>query len=233
MKERAEYILFALVEEHVKTGEPVGSKFLAEKKGVQVSSATVRNILTELEEEGLVAQPHTSAGRIPTGKGYRYYLQHFLDKEKLTKNERSVLTETLNQESATPKQRVKQLAKTIADLSQETVFVGFTPEEVYYTGLAHLFSKPEFTDTDRIFALSTMMDHLDDLMDELFVHASTSPQVFIGSENPLSHDCGLVVTRYQLAEVYPGVIGIIGPKRMDYRKNIALLNVLQTALVIE
>ncbi|OIP79795.1 MAG: hypothetical protein COT39_02575 [Parcubacteria group bacterium CG08_land_8_20_14_0_20_48_21] len=230
MQDREKQIFFALVEEHVRTGELVSSLFLSEKKGIGVSPATVRNILADLEGAGYVTQPHTSSGRVPTGKGYRFYLQNMLDEKGLNARDHAKLAGSFTENVANPKQRVKHIAKTVADISQEAVFVGFMPEEVYYTGLTYLFSKPECTDMERIFALSAMVDHLDELVSELFFYTSTSPRVFIGQENPLDHECGLVVTRYHIAAAHPGIIGIIGPKRMDYRKNISLLNALQTAL---
>ena len=76
LEDRRSEILRALVEEHIRTGEPVSSRALVERAGLQVSTATVRNDLTALEIEGYVVQPHTSAGRIPTSNAYRYYVDH-------------------------------------------------------------------------------------------------------------------------------------------------------------
>ena len=79
---RKETLLKLTVRRHVKTAEPVSSEFLSENSGLGVSSATVRNALSDLEELGYLVQPHTSAGRIPTEIGYRYYVEHFLEKKK-------------------------------------------------------------------------------------------------------------------------------------------------------
>ncbi len=75
-EERRLAVLHAIVEGYVSTSEPVGSTALASQSQLDVSSATIRNDMTALEEEGLIAQPHTSAGRIPTDKGYRYFVDH-------------------------------------------------------------------------------------------------------------------------------------------------------------
>src|SRR6476660_5597233 len=77
--ERSSRILAALVREYIALGEPVPSSLLVSASGVTVSSATVRNILAQLEEEGFVQQPHTSAGRIPTDRGYRFYVDLLLE----------------------------------------------------------------------------------------------------------------------------------------------------------
>ena len=78
MKERLNVILKAAVEAYVDSGEPVSSKLILSRSALDVSSATVRNDLAELEREGYLEQPHTSAGRVPTEKGYRYYVDHLL-----------------------------------------------------------------------------------------------------------------------------------------------------------
>src|SRR3989441_8471905 len=88
---RAARILVALVGEYIHTGEPVGSARLAQSAGLSVSSATVRNTLAELEELGLLQQPHTSAGRIPTDRGYRFYVDHMLGAAQLTRGDLRVI----------------------------------------------------------------------------------------------------------------------------------------------
>ncbi|MEO7663933.1 MAG: HrcA family transcriptional regulator, partial [Candidatus Limnocylindrales bacterium] len=76
---RSQAILRAVIEEYVTTATPVGSLALVERYGLGVSSATVRNILAELELDGLLTHPHTSAGRIPTDEGYRWYVESIID----------------------------------------------------------------------------------------------------------------------------------------------------------
>src|SRR3989454_8239807 len=80
--ERSKRVLAALVREYISSGEPVASSLLVTAAGLGVSSATVRNILARLEEEGFVQQPHTSAGRIPTDRGYRFYVDLLLDTKR-------------------------------------------------------------------------------------------------------------------------------------------------------
>src|SRR4029077_14544243 len=81
LSERQRGILIRVVEEYVATGQPVGSKNLVERAGMRVSSATVRNELAELERLGLLTHPHTSAGRVPTDRGYRYYVDRLLERQ--------------------------------------------------------------------------------------------------------------------------------------------------------
>src|SRR5512143_2274496 len=84
---REKQILKALIDHYIMTAEPVGSTVLAQKCGLNLSSATVRNIIKDLEEMELVKQPHTSAGRIPTTLAYRLYVDYLLRPEKLSKSD--------------------------------------------------------------------------------------------------------------------------------------------------
>jgi heat-inducible transcriptional repressor len=72
--ERQRTVLFTIVQDYILSGEPVGSRMVARKSGLGLSPATIRNIMSDLEEMGLITQPHTSAGRVPTDLGYRYYV---------------------------------------------------------------------------------------------------------------------------------------------------------------
>src|ERR671935_870418 len=80
LTQRQRDILRRVVEEYVSTGQPVGSKSLAQRSGLGVSSSTVRYELAELESQGLLTHPHTSAGRVPTEYGYRYYVDRLLER---------------------------------------------------------------------------------------------------------------------------------------------------------
>jgi heat-inducible transcriptional repressor len=78
LSERAQQLLKTLVEHYIRDGQPVGSRVLSRESGLQLSSATVRNVMADLEEHGFVASPHTSAGRVPTDKGYRFFVNTLL-----------------------------------------------------------------------------------------------------------------------------------------------------------
>src|SRR5580765_8178170 len=81
--ERAQHLLRVLIESYIRDGQPVGSRALSRESGLQLSSATVRNVMADLEELGFVASPHTSAGRIPTDKGYRFFVDTLLRMQPL------------------------------------------------------------------------------------------------------------------------------------------------------
>ena len=78
LNERAQLLLKALIENYIRDGQPVGSRTLSRDSGLSLSSATIRNVMADLEDLGFVASPHTSAGRIPTDKGYRFFVDTLL-----------------------------------------------------------------------------------------------------------------------------------------------------------
>ena len=104
VEERKLAVLRAIVEDYVSTQEPVGSKALVERHQLGVSPATVRNDMAALEEEGLIAQPHTSAGRVPTDKGYRLFVDRLSQVKPLTQAERRAIT-TLARGRGRPRRR--------------------------------------------------------------------------------------------------------------------------------
>lgn len=91
LTERQRLILKAIIDAHVRSGEPVGSKLLAQDERLSLSSASIRNVMSDLERLGYLEQPHTSAGRIPSGKGYRYYVSSLMNTYSLSGDEKNQL----------------------------------------------------------------------------------------------------------------------------------------------
>ena len=221
MDSRKQKLLLTIIREYIATADPVGSKLLVEKYDFGVSSATVRNAMAELEKEGYIYQPHTSAGRVPTEKAYQYYVDNFLKPKKPRKNEILALTRAIK--AAQYERGLKDLAKIMAGLAEQTVIVAFSQNDVYYTGISYLFNKPEFNSPDLIVDLSSVVDAFDEVVNDIF-NKITETQVLIGEQNPFSAQCSVVLTYFQLDRKRRGLIGLLGPMRMDYEGNVALLN---------
>jgi len=221
LEPRQEAILKCIVDEYIRHAEPVGSRLVAEAYG-QVSPATIRNDMAALEDAGYIAQPHTSAGRVPTEKAYKFYVDNFLNKEKeLSEREKKVLEEIKSPQGA-DRERIKNFARKISELSRQGVMVTFSECDNYYTGLSNIFSQPEFDKKDLVVNLSSVIDHLDRQVVDLEKRAEIEPRVLVGSQNPLGCDCSLIVFKYQLGE-YKGIIALLGPMRMDYQRNYSLI----------
>ncbi|MBU0707599.1 hypothetical protein KKG41_04470 [Patescibacteria group bacterium] len=221
--EREKALLLAIINEHIKTSRPVGSNVIVEKHLKGVSSATVRNEMVKLEVLGMIEQPHTSAGRIPTTRAYQYYVDKFLNKRGLPKIEQSKLTRVNQKHKGDNNSLIREIAKEVADMSSGAVIVGFAPRDLYYTGISNLFRQPEFETIDLVHNFSEIIDHLDDVMEELFPKIGSDIEIMVGSNNPFGVNCGALVTKYDLGGSRCGTFGILGPVRMPYERNRALL----------
>ncbi|KKR21888.1 MAG: Transcriptional regulator of heat shock protein [Parcubacteria group bacterium GW2011_GWE2_39_37] len=224
MEKRTEQILFAVIKEHVKAGTPVGSEILVNKYKLGVSPATVRNEMANLEDDGYIIQPHTSAGRIPTEKAYEYYLKNIKAK-KLSEQEVKALEEILNEKDEAS---FKQTAKALAEIANTAVFWAFHRHNLYYTGIANFLSQPEFSPT-MIYDVSAIIDRMEEIIDKVFDDIDFEPQIFLGSKNPFSPICSTIVVRYK-HKGHIGMFGLLGPIRMNYEKNIALINFIKNKL---
>lgn len=220
MDTRKEQLLKLVIQNHISTAEPIGSKFLVSESNLDWSEATVRNELRALEEEGFLTHPHTSAGRVPTEKGYRYFVDT-LDKEniKLSKKDQAALEKVWKKEEDS-EMSLKNLAKGLAELSEEAVLLAFSPNKVYYTGLSNLFNKPEFTEMSLVADISSMFDHCEECLDEFFDQVAVEPKCFIGQE----HNFGrlLSVVSFRFGE--NSLLALLGLQRMDYKRNWGLMN---------
>ncbi len=225
LTERQTQLFDTLVREYSRTGVPIASEALARE--FLVSSATVRNDFLVLDEQGLTAQPHTSAGRIPTEKGYRSFIERNHPAVH-DRKQRADLKPKLR--SRDGEDAVKVLAKAMAELMEEAVMVGFGPHDVYYTGLSYVFAQPEFMELARVVSFSSLVDRIDEVMAKIFNRVvAEDAQVWLGKENPFGSECGTIVIRFETRD-HDGVIGLLGPMRMDYEKGIGLVEYAQEVL---
>ncbi len=212
LENRKEALLESLVREYVKTAEPVGSLHLAKKAGLNVSTATIRNELAELEEAGFLEQPHTSAGRVPTEAAYRYFIEHLAHHRPAADEDRGL------SDVFSDRVRAVAAAKALAAKTHECVFVSFGRDDIYVTGLSNLFSKPEFIERDVAINLTAALDQLDQMVGRL--GAGAGAQLLIGEDNPLDSHCATVY----LAPTEGRRVGVLGLMRMDYEKILNLLD---------
>jgi len=130
LDDRATRILRFVVEDYIATAEPVGSRTISKKMGQALSPATIRNIMADLEEAGFLAQPHTSAGRVPTGAGFRYYIDHLLSRQILARGEMDQLHRAAGEGSGPADELVRQVSRLLSNLSRQTsVVVVSSPEQ--------------------------------------------------------------------------------------------------------
>ncbi len=219
MDERKELILNTIIKEHIKTGLPVSSGVLVEKYKLNISPATVRNEMAILEEEEYIIQPHTSAGRIPTEKAYKLFIDNVQIK-KINKSDQACLEELLEESS---EENLKNVAKKLASLSGTTVFWAFHRHNLYYTGISNLLQQPEFSELNIIYDISAIIDRIDEIINDVFDEIEDGINIRIGSDSPFGDFSGTIMAKYKIGE-HESLFGILSPVRMDYEKNLTLIN---------
>lgn len=324
LDERKMKILRAIVANYLETGEPVGSRTISKYSDLNLSSATIRNEMADLEEMGYIIQPHTSAGRIPTDAGYRFYVDRLMEEKEEVEEVKSSLLERVDRMELLLKQVAKVLAyntnyatmvtapnynKTVKfiQLSQvdienllavivvdgniiknqmihvdvgldnedvlkfnillntflqgasledinlemiqamknqagdygailDQIFQGIVEAiheakelEIYTSGATNILKYPELGDISRTSELLETFENKNELThlleETVNREGETGIQVYIGDETPVQNmkDCSLVTATYEMPEGAKGTIGIIGPKRMDYKKVVGTL----------
>jgi len=255
LKEREKSLLRTVIREYIKEAQPIGSNFLAGKFNLGLSSATIRAELQKLTEEGYLLQPHTSAGRVPTDKGYRFFINELMDPCSLANKEAGLIKNFLEESRSELDNDIpyfnRGLIKIMSEISDDLV-IAATPEDdgFSYEGVLKLFQKPEFQEIDRVRGMFKMIEnfksHFEDFFDEESDFSKEIPRVFVGKENPFyeGDDYSIIISRCDFSlslsermndkkdgrkgskgkRKKSDVLAIFGPKRMEYNKNISLLD---------
>ena len=219
--ERQRQILCQIIEEYAETASPVGSVTMA--KLFNVSSATVRAEMARLEALGLIAQPHTSAGRVPTDAGYRFYVNHLDGVTEDSALERGthaieVRVSSQSQADAAIRRAVDSLVELTGNLGLATI-----GGQLYLSGISQLFTQPEFVDTRRVQAVAKLLDNLEPWLREA---APGEPlNIFIGQENPIGRnsEVSLIISTFKSPFSDRSYIGVLGPTRQNYSRVMSLV----------
>lgn len=233
LTDRQAQLLDFIIREYVRTAEPVGSALVCARADFQVSPATIRNEMQALEEQSFLAQPHTSAGRVPTDKAYRWFVNKLINEGQYEVAPRSKrrINEAIADAGEDPRSLSRNTAEALRELSDHLVIANIERSNDFYkTGLSGLMELPEFQEFDRIFQLTDFFDHFDRLFERLErqffadVAGIHNFNIMIGRENPMRtiRDESVIIVRHRLPQGNVGTLTIIGPTRMDYRKNIGL-----------
>lgn len=221
ISERQEKILSQIIEEYAETASPVGSVTMAKLFGV--SPATIRAEMARLESLGLIAQPHTSAGRVPTDAGYRYYVNHLSAGDFDGEGDRGVyaLEKRVSSQSradAAIRGAVDSLVELTGNLGLATV-----DGQLYLSGISRLFMQPEFLDATRVQEVARLLDNLEPWLLEA---APGEPlNIFIGHENPIgkNSEASLIISKFVSPFSDRSYIGVLGPTRQNYLRVMGLV----------
>ena len=222
MTDRQIQILAAIIEQYAEIAAPVGSVTLAKLFGV--SSATIRSEMAKLEELGLIMQPHTSAGRIPTDQGYRLYVNRLNESNEPLQLDRSAraIEARVNTYGDQADRAIRSAVDSLVELTHN-LGLATIGDQLYLNGIGNLFSQPEFMQGNHVQAVARLLDNLEPWLREA---APNEPlNVFIGSENPIGKTSGatLIISRFRSPYSDRSYIGVLGPTRQSYGKVMRLV----------
>jgi len=215
--ERQEKILASIVEQYAEVASPVGSSLLA--KVFDVSSATIRSEMAELESLGYIMQPHTSAGRVPTDKGYRHYVNQLASevRQELPAGKRAERALTARVHGGgLPERTIRNTVDTLVELTHN-LSLATIGDQLYMSGLSNLFGQPEFMHPGQVKEVARLLDNLEPWLHEAAPNKPLS--VYIGRENPIGAGagCSLIISRFRSPFSDSSYIGVLGPTRQSYR----------------
>ena len=225
--ERQEKLLDVIVKEYINSAQPVSSQLLEKRYDFSISPATIRIEMQKLTDKGFLLQPYTSAGRIPTDKGYRLFVDEVLEKEP----KESGVEDWFESEVEDTFKFIQSLTRHVAEETRALTLSYLEKENLFWTeGWEEVLKEPEFEERDFLINftnfLKTFENHIGELKDNYNIN------IYIGKENhlPKAKDFAVISSRYRLPNGEEGVISILGPKRMAYDKNISLITSLAEAL---
>jgi heat-inducible transcriptional repressor len=223
MTERQAQILAAIIEQYAEVASPVGSLMLA--RLFAVSSATIRTEMGRLEEMGYITQPHTSAGRIPTDKGYRFYVNRVTEQEEsqpsaVNRSARAIDTRVSG--AGRPDLAIRSAVDSLVELTRN-VGLATIGDQLYLSGFGRLFTQPEFMHGGPIHEVARLLDNLEPWLHEAAPNQPLS--VYIGQENPIgkASGCSLIISRFRSPYSDRSYIGVLGPTRQSYRQVMSLV----------
>jgi heat-inducible transcriptional repressor len=215
MTKRQEQILSAIVEQYAEVASPVGSSLLAKLFGV--SSATIRAEMAQLEEMGYITHPHTSAGRIPTDKGYRFYVNNLADEKPQKPENRAEKALALRVSGGgVPERTIRNAVDTLVELTHN-LGIATIGDQLYMSGLSNLFGQPEFMNAGQVQEVARLLDNLEPWLYEAALNEPLN--VYIGRENPVGSaaGCSLIISKFRSPYSDTSYIGVLGPTRQSYR----------------
>lgn len=225
LDERGRVILDALIREYTKTAHPVGSLDLLRRARLGVSPATIRNELLELCELGFLEQPHTSAGRIPTDKGYRFFVDYLLEEDEPLESAEATLLKRIF-DIRHEDEFLGEFGRALSEITGAFAAVSLRDKDfMYETGFSEVTDAPEFEDPRNIREFSELVDRLSKgLHDVVEKFVDDEERIFIGEENPFGFSsCSMVMSRWRHPRGFEGFFALVGPKRTNYAKHKAVV----------
>jgi len=233
LTERQCTILNELVNEYIKHAQPVSSQTLQKKKhGLDVCPATVRREMQTLTKQGYLYQPHTSAGRIPTDKGYRFFVNELL-KKGISEFEKSfIIEEIFEKEREDIFKFISHLSRFLAENSSALSVIHLLGNDFFWKeGWEELLKEPEFEEKKITFDFTEMVESFEENIENLRLDSDI--KIYIGKENPFVKkikNFSIISVKCCFPQTQKGIVSLLGPKRMAYERNLSLVDSLKKIL---
>lgn len=229
---RRKAVLRTTINRHIQGAAPVSSEDIAQD--FDLSSATIRNIFSDLEEGGFLTHLYTSGGRIPTYKGYRYYVDFLISQMELLDEEKSQILNEYKKEIKRLEDALEETSEIISSITHYAGIVSFLEwqDKLFYKGVSHILEQPEFRDFSKLRLLINILEDKKRLLEIVNRDFSEKIKVYIAEELrcPEMENCSLVVSSYCVNNRPSGRLAVLGPVRMEYDRIIPALRYISDVL---
>ncbi len=234
LTDRQKSLLKVIIEQYILSAEPVGSEVIDRDYNLGVSPATIRIEMSKLTDMGYLRQPHTSAGRIPTAAGMRLYIQELMKEKQLPVAAEVSIKEKFWQERYKQERLLREGVKALAQRCGMLGMATDQDNQLYYAGVANILDWPEFYDIDVTkFVLSLFDEYL--TLQQIIAKAQGTEPVHILFGEELEYESlrtiGFVFTKYEFGPDNGGIVGVIGPARMNFSLVIPYVKYVRDMLV--
>ena len=230
--ERQGDILKNIIGEYIKFAKPVSSHLLEEKYCFNICPATIRIEMQKLTDNDYLYQPHTSAGRVPTNKGYRFFVDNFLTEITIKdSSDIQCAKKTIKKEKENIFNFIAKTTEILAELSSSFVMAGSFKRSFFSKyGWGQIFKEPEFENRDFLLDFVEFLGCFEKDIEE--INIDFEPRIYIGEESSIDKSAGfsIIFSKCTFPEQDDGFISILGPTRMSYSKNIGLIHSLTKLL---
>ncbi len=211
-------ILKALIKEYSETGEAIGSEILEKKYKLGVSPATVRNEMVELEKKDYLKKAHFSSGRVPSAKGFRFYIKNLMKEKEIPTTEEVSYKNSIWDERADMQRLLSHATKVLAQKTGLLSLTATNSGDLYYAGVGNLLALQEFLDWELSKSLFNRLDEMN-FWSRVIEKMGTDDIYFMLGEDdfndPAFESCASIFGEFEGRNL-KGIIGVVGPKRMYY-----------------
>lgn len=213
-------ILRAIIKEYSEIGVPVGSEILEKKYKLGISPATIRNEMVELAKKGYLKKTHFSSGRVPSAKGFRFYINHLMKQKELSTTDEVAYKNSIWDERAETHRLLSQAVKVLSQRTGLLSLITTNHGDLYYSGIANLLNQPEFLDLNLSRNLFSRLDEVsfwERILNE-FEGIEDEIRCMLGEEDfhdPTFDACASVWGEFEGKKI-KGLVGVVGSKRMYY-----------------